>query len=452
VVAALEIALAVGLLAVAAAFLATVFHRETERLLVVLAVVLVVLAAASGILLAVGAAIDRWDLTELAIVTASFLAAAAGAAGALGLSRGLNEVRSIEDAGTRMREQLDASLDAHVQLRIKELEHTLARERAETTHQIAEQERRLREDRRTAVAEQLDIARAELTRSVAETQQQLEQRLSSWSDDLERAQQQLKVRLEELIRKQADALQAHEARLEAHATEVGTLEEHQNEAMQRIRAELERAAAEAFETGKAEIETHAAERRRALHEVGERLRARERSMREQIEREEGELRQQLTLALADVERRHLEQLDRSLDRSVVRLSEDAERSFDRQLRESREKTAERLSRELELSMEHFMKSAEAEVVNRIAGAAQASAARFQRQIDDLVRAAEVQTEISNERIKALTERLEQSLEGANERLNAFETHLELELATKLTEIERALRSAGQTVEGARSRS
>src|SRR6185436_12443267 len=118
----------------------------------------------------------------------------------------------------------------------------------------------------------------------------------------------------------------------------------------------------------------------------------------------------------------------------------------------REKTAERLSRELELSMEHFMKSAEAEVVNRIAGAAQASAARFQRQIDDLVRAAEVQTEISNERIKALTERLEQSLEGANERLNALETHLELELATKLTEIERALRSAGQTVEGARSRS
>jgi hypothetical protein len=99
-----------------------------------------------------------------------------------------------------------------------------------------------------------------------------------------------------------------------------------------------------------------------------------------------------------------------------------------------------------------MKSAAAEVVNRIAGAAQASAARFQRQIDDLVRAAEVQTEISNERIKALTERLEQSLEGANERLNAFETNLELELATKLSEMERALRSAGQTVERAQSRS
>ena len=103
-------------------------------------------------------------------------------------------------------------------------------------------------------------------------------------------------------------------------------------------------------------------------------------------------------------------------------------------------------------MEHFIKAAEAEVVNRIADSAQASAARFQRQIDDLVRAAEVQTGISNERIKALTERLEQSLEGAHERLNAFETHVELELATKLTEIERALRSAGQTVERARSRS
>jgi len=452
VVAALQIALGVGLLAVALAFLATVLHRTTERVLVVLAATLVGLAAASGILLAVGAAIDRWDLTELAIVAAGFLAAGAGAVGALALSRGLTEIRSMEDAGVRMREELDASLDAHAKLRITELEHTLARERAETIHQLSEQERLLREDRRTDVAEQLDVARTELTRSVAEAQQRLEQRLSSWSDDLERAQQQLKLRLEELIRKQADALQTHEARLEAHANEVETLGEHQNQAMQRLRAELERAAAESFESAKADIEVHAAERRRALHEVGERLRTRERTMREQIEREQAELRQQLAVALADVERRHLEQLDRALDRSVVRLSEDAERTFDRQLRESREKTAERLSRELELSMEHFMKSAEAEVVNRIAGAAQASAARFQRQIDDLVRAAEVQTEISNERIKALTERLEQSLEGANERLNAFETNLELELATKLSEMERALRSAGQTVERAQSRS
>lgn len=175
-------------------------------------------------------------------------------------------------------------------------------------------------------------------------------------------------------------------------------------------------------------------------------------MREQIERESTELKAELAAATQDVERRHLEQLERSLDRTIVRLSEDAERQFDRQIREARERTAERLSRELEMSMEHFMKAAESDVINRIAEAAQGSAARFQRQIDDLVRAAEVQTAISDERIRALTDRLEKSVDAAHVRLNDFEAHVELELSTKLAEMERALRAAGQTVDRAQSRS
>jgi hypothetical protein len=61
----------------------------------------------------------------------------------------------------------------------------------------------------------------------------------------------------------------------------------------------------------------------------------------------------------------------------------------------------------------------------------------------------VQTGISNERIQSLTDRLEKSLEAAHERLNAFEAHVELELATKLGDIERALRSAEQVSERAR---
>jgi hypothetical protein len=214
--------------------------------------------------------------------------------------------------------------------------------------------------------------------------------------------------------------------------------------------ELDRSVAEAAETAKAELEVHAADRRRALHEVGERLRARERAMREQVEREETEVRQQLAQIVEEVERRHLEQLERILDRSVIRLSEDAERRFDVQLRESREKTAERLSRELELSMDTFTRSAEKEVAARITETAQTSAARLQRQIDDVVRTAEAQTTLSNERIQALTERLERSLEAANDRLLSFEAHVELELSTKLTEIERALRAAEQSIERERT--
>jgi hypothetical protein len=449
--AALEIVLAFAIVAVVAAFLGVVRRRLPDRWLVVLATALLVFSAASGILLAVGAATDRWDLGELAVLVGAFLALAAAVLGALGLSYGLARIRSFDEVGSDLRSEMDEMLARHAEQRASELSHILARERAETKHLIVEQERHMREEARVEVAQKLDAARTELTQAVADTRHRLEQRLSAWSADLERAQQQLKVRLETLIRQQAEALQAHEARLGSHAAEVEALEEHQRAAMGRIQGELERTVAEASEATKGEIETHAAERRRALHEVGERLRTRERSMREQIEREESELRQQLTGAVAEVERRHLEQLQRSLDRSVVRLQEDAELTFDRQLREAREKTAERLGRELELSMEHFLKAAETEVVNRIADSAQASATRFQRQIDDLVRAAEVQTGISNERVLALSERLERSLEAAHDRLNAFEAHVELELTTKLEEIERTVRTAGHAAERAQPR-
>ena len=174
-------------------------------------------------------------------------------------------------------------------------------------------------------------------------------------------------------------------------------------------------------------------------------------MREQIEREEGELRQQLAMALAEVERRHLEQLQRSLDRSVVSFQEDAEQHVrppaSRRPREDRRAALAR-ARALDGA---FPQGAETEVVNRIADSAQASATRFQRQIDDLVRAAEVQAGISNERVQALAERLERSLEGAHERLGAFEAHLELELTTKLDEIERAFRGATSPPERAQTR-
>jgi hypothetical protein len=101
-------------------------------------------------------------------------------------------------------------------------------------------------------------------------------------------------------------------------------------------------------------------------------------------------------------------------------------------------------------METFTRTAEKEVADRIAEAAQASAVKLQRQIDDVVRAAEVQTAVSNERIQTLSERLEHSLEAAHERLAAFEAHVELELSAKLGDMERTLRAAEQSVERERA--
>lgn len=444
-VATAEITLAVGIAIVAASFVGVVLDRVSDRTLVAGIVVLGVLAGATGILFAIGLVIDRWSWEQLLVAFAGLVAATAAQAGTLGLARGLRRLRAVEDERTQMLADLDHELEVHVGRRLSELDRTLARERAETMHLLVEQERELRETRRREAEQEAEAAQTQLIQTVSDSQMRIEQRLSAWSADLERAQQRLKTRLEDLIRQQADALKGHEQRLAEHAAEVSRLEDEQNAAIGRIRTELDRSIVEASETAKAEIEVHAADRRRALHEVGERLRARERAMREQVEREESEVRQQLAQIVEEVERRHLEQLERILDRAVIRLSEDAERRFDAQLRESREKTAERLSRELELSMDTFTRSAEKEVAARITEAAQASATRLQRQIDDVVRAAEAQTTLSDERIHALTGRLERSLEAANDRLIGFEAQVELEVSTKLAEIERALRAAEQSI-------
>lgn len=449
-VSALEIVLAVGIVWASASFWLAANGRLSRRIALHVTALFSVASASCFILLAIGLIADRWSWRELAITGAGFLALALAQLGALGITRAVARARSFDQVEAPMLERLNEAIAAHAEARARELEHTLARERAETVHLLGEQERELRERRRAELAEQLESASAALASQVTDAQMRLEARLTAWSSDLERAQQQLKARLEDVIRRQAEALASHEQRLAEHAMQLSGLEEHQAAIVGRLRGELEQLIEESLESAKAEIEIHAAERRRALHEVGERLRARERSMREQIEREEGEVKAQLAAAIGEAERRSIEQLRRALDRAIVRLSEDAERQFDRQLREARERTAERLSRELELSMEHFMKAAESEVVNRIAEAAQASASRFERQIDDLVRAAEVQTGISNERIAALTERLEKSLEAAHERLNQFEEHVELELSSKLGEIERTLRAAEQSIERAQT--
>jgi len=445
-----EIALVVGVLVVAASFAGVVYGRVSERWLVVAIGALLALSAFAAIVLVIGLATGNWDWQPLALAFGGLAAATAAEAGALGLSRGLSRLRSIEAESALVLEQLGDLIATEAEVRATELEHTLARERAETIHLIGEEERRIRELRRAEVEREAEAARASLIEGVTATQQRLEQRLTAWTSDLERAQQQLKVRLEELIRRQAEALQGHEARLTAHADEVAALEEEQASAIARLRVDLERAIVESAELAKSEIETHAVERRRALHEVGDRLRTRERALREQIEREEVEVRAQLSAETAEVERRALEQLDRLMDRSVLRLGEDAERRFDAQLRDAREKTAERLSRELELSMETFTRSAEKEVAARIAEAAQSSALKLQRQIDDVVRAAEAQTSISNERIQTLTARLERSLEAAHDRLGEFEANVELELSTKLGEMERVLRAAEQSIERERA--
>ena len=126
---ALEIVLGVAIVVVAASFLGAIFGRVSDRLLAQLAGLMALLTVVTAVVIVVGLAIDRFSWRELAITLGGFLAVTCAEVGALGLARGLQRIRSIEWEQASLLEQLGTALDAHVQVRLTELEQTLARER-----------------------------------------------------------------------------------------------------------------------------------------------------------------------------------------------------------------------------------------------------------------------------------------------------------------------------------
>lgn len=437
---ALEIAFVAGLAVVAGSLVAVAFRRVPSRLLlgsaVVLALAALAAAAVAGIEIAEGT-----DDAELLLVGAGGLLLAALAQTALFLlARGLDRVRDLERVGERARVSLDAHLEEHASERRAELERILARERANAGYVLGEQERRLGEERRDSVARQTERARVELAEAVTSAQERLEGRLSAWAADLDRGQRELESQLGQLGQRQTEALAAYDARLSADAERLAAASDEQRSALAQLRSEFERVVTQFVEEGRSEVETHAAERRRALNEVGERLRQRERGLQEQIDREEVEARSRLAAGLADAERRQLAQLEKALERAASRLSEDAERRFDGQIKEAREKAAARLSHELDRSIEQFVRQAESEVSDRITELARATADRMERRLRDVARAAEVQGEVGSERLRHVSDRLNEALSAAEERIAAFEAEIEVRLDAKLEATQRSRRT------------
>jgi hypothetical protein len=436
----LEIAFAAAVAVVGVSLAAVAFKRVSERILLGLTVVLALAALAGAVVVGIEIA-DGTDDSELLLVAVGGLALAALAeAGLYLLARGLRRVREVERLEEEARARLEAYLQQQLDERRAELDRTLARERANASYVLGEQERQLAEERRDSIARQVEHARIELTEAVTSAQGRLETRLMAWAADLDRGQRELEAQLNRLGQRQKEALAEYDARLRTDAERLSSASEEQRRALAQLRSEFERLITQFVEEGRAEVEAHAAERRRALHEVSERLRNRERGFREQIDREEAESRGRVAAGLAEAERRQLAQLEKALDRAVSRLSEDAERRFDAQIRESREKSAERLSRELEKSIEEFVRQAEAEVSDRIVELARTTADRMERRLRDVARAAEAQGEVAGERLRHVTERLDAALASAEQRIAAYEDEVDLRLEAKLGNVERAVRA------------
>ena len=438
---AFEAAFVVGFAVVAGSFVAVILGRASPRALVALTGVLAVAALACAGALAVNLVEDFAETAPLVLAAAGLAAAATAEAGLVALRRGLRHVREDERVLTAGRNRIAAALDEHAAERAEELERTLARERANANHLLGQQERRLALERRDLIARQADSARAELAKSIEQVQERLEQRLTAWAADLDRGQSALETRLNQLAQRQAEAIRAYEARLAADSDHLQTVTDEQQAAVGRLRAELHQVGHEILQEGRAEVESHTAERQRALHDLATRSREQERELREHLEREHTEALARLTSSFEDAERRQREALERSLERTGGRLVEEAERRFDAQIRQSREKSAARLSNELEKAMEQFARRAEKEVSERIGEAAQSAAARLERRIAEMTRAAEAQHEVAAERLRLITERLDDALRDADERIAAVEAQIETEVTVKLEALERSIKAA-----------
>ena len=205
---AFEIAFVAALAVVALSLVFVAFARVPERLLLVIAVGLTLVALAGAIVAGLEIA-DGTDDTELLLVTVGGLVVAALCETALFvLARGLRRIGDLEQIGEDARAKVDAYLDQHARERTAELDRMLARERAEASHALGEQERQLAEERRDAVARQAEQASAELTEAVSGAQGRLETRLMAWAADLDRGQRELEAQLTKLSQRQQEALDA----------------------------------------------------------------------------------------------------------------------------------------------------------------------------------------------------------------------------------------------------
>lgn len=255
--------------------------------------------------------------------------------------------RQLVEARQAVQREVEEATAAHT----AEIRRVLARERAASTSALADEERRLSEDRRAEFLKRERIAGEEFSDLLARGERRLEERLRGFADDLERAQRHLETQLARLEQHQSQALQEVEARIDAEASELGSTADEQRKSVLRLREELTRVANEAVAEALDELETHTSERRRAIDEINERLKARETAIAESLERAEVDVRARLDVLLVEWERRQTKNLERVMEREVERHAQIAMLAFDERLREAREDAATRLHRELDRAVE-----------------------------------------------------------------------------------------------------
>jgi hypothetical protein len=430
-----DIAFAVAT-AVATTGLALAALREaSSRALVVL----------SGLLGAV--AVAGWTMyalrhhRELAVAAGGITVCAIVVAGAVALRRALARAEALDAhltaAQTRLREQVAQEAAE----RAAELERTLARARADSVSLLQEEERKLAEEhRREFLQRQRELA-DELTASLTATQSQVDQRVAGWAQDLERTAETTKARIAELAQRQKQLVSDVEVRLAADAERFSAESEEQRASLARLRTDVEKSLEEALGAAHTEVESHAAERRRALHELDERLRRRERELIERVEREEVDAAARVRSDFDDVVRRQVEQMERAVERATSSYADEATQQFAALIKSSREDAAHRLSRELDRAVEVFAREAEAVLAERLAHVGDAGAQRLERRLTDATKVLEQQRD---EWLTALDARIGEVEVDVRRRLDELAADAEAERAVLEARVQELLRRLDAT--------
>ncbi|TML27795.1 MAG: hypothetical protein E6G26_08110 [Actinobacteria bacterium] len=403
----------------AASLLAAAFDRASRRVLVILAVAIGAAAVAAWV-----AFVLRRDV-ELAVVAGGMTLAFCAELLAVRLGDLLRAAGRVDEQLARAQARLHSLVAREAEERTADLERILARARADSSSLLAEQERRIAEERRAAAAERSRVTVDELGEALARTQQQIEARFNAWNDDLERAQHGVVDQIGQLAQKQAQLISEAEARISADADRLETESEQQRAGLVRLRDDLTRATQETVSAGTSELETFAAERRRALHELNERMRRRERQMSEMIEREETEALRRIQGGFADVERKQIEQLDRILQRATSSYSDAAAQQFADTVRGTREAAATRLSRELDRAVQAFVREAQTVLGDRLTQVGDAGAQRLERRLREVTESLDRQRD---EAIANFEGRLIQAEQDLRRRLDGLSADTEAERA------------------------
>ena len=375
---------------------------------------------------------------DLAVTAAGLLVAAIAQGSATVLARATQRARTDEGTFARARETIDRMIAEETEQVSADLQRWIARVRADSLSLLADEERRIAEARRGELVEREQRVASELADALATVERRVDERLRSWSDDLDRAQQTLGTQLERLEQRQRQLIGEAEARIEAEAADLFTTSEAQRASVLRLREEIEQSAQAAVAEALDELEAHTGERRRVIEEIAERLRLREQALGEQIERGETDAARRIEASFADIERRQVEHLQRIISREGERYAEAAGLQFEQMIKGAREEAAGRLARELDRAVETFVRQADTVFAERLTHTGDAGQQRlearlrqsqsaFDRQRDEL-------TESFARRIADADAELRRTLgslvaEAESERL-VLETRL-LELARKI---------------------